>query len=629
MEKIEETIQKNFKQYFSAIAEKKDEELLIKATYNLLEHNLDKLSDIGRRLFTNDILLTHFFYIFEKIVSFLEKDGLNLKLEDMLSAKRMLSKGYIYEELCFDRKLFRKYMARKVVSENKELSEVLNMHINYMIKFINSVLDNTIHNDNSLSEWINSTKQQEMENLNDDTYARINASLNNIAKNLVAAYKNENYFYFAVLYREFMGYSSKMQNMLILNFMSEEIISIYKDYTTQLDNQLKLKSDLHQYTDKYLFLIDIHNFKKINVAYGFDTGDKVLKAIAEKLENIDGCKPYRFIGNEFVLIMDTNKQKPDEIIEELEETVWSVDGHDISLFFYGAFGRVEERILEYAEYGLMEAKRLKNHIVNIEDFKSKIVSSDNKSDDMFSINSQIKIAVASDRIVPYLQGIFSSTDYSYPAKYEALARIESLDGSTMSPAQFLNILKSTYLYSEATKIIFLKCVEIIEKTGLEINFNLSMLDIINPYTTKFLKTILVEKRCVAEKITFEITEEEAVENFKEVKKFVTDIKKLGAKIAIDDFGSGYANYSYIFNMNPDYIKIDGGLISEILTNEKQVIFIKSIVDMCSKIGIKTVAEFVDSKEKMEKLKELGIDYFQGFYFHKPESYKSVLSAVKA
>jgi len=627
MDKIRQTIKKDFREQFGDIADEKDIELLSEATCSMLEHKMDKLCEIGKQLFLNNILLTHFFYVFEKIVSELEKDSVKLQLEDMLAAKRMLSKGYIYEEMKFDKQLFQKYMKRKIVAESKELSFLLNSHINWMICFINAVLDGTVHSDSLLSEWIELTQQAEMETLNNDTYKKISSSLKKIAKRLIEAYKSERYFYFSLLYRELMGYSSKMQNMLILNFMSEEIISIYTDYITGLDNQFKLKKEMDNFKDKYLFLIDIHNFKKINVTYGFDTGDEVLKSVAQKLKNIKGCVIYRFIGNEFAIIVDDEK-KPYEIIKELETTTCYVDGHSISLFFYGAFGKIGAKILEYTEYGLMEAKKLKHHIMNIDDIKNRPAFIANKAQDIFSINTEIKLAVASDRIVPYLQGIFSSnsTQTDKPIKYEALARIESINGSIIPPSKFLNVLKHTYLYSEATKILFFKCVEFVEKTGMEISFNLSMLDIVNPYTTKFLKSILIDKTNVAKKITFEITEEEAVENFKEVKEFINDIKKLGAKIAIDDFGSGYANYNYIFNMNPDYIKIDGGLVSEILTNENQMIFIKSLVEMCKKIGIKTVAEFVDSEEKMEKLRQLGIDYFQGFYFHKPEPYKRVLQS---
>ncbi|WP_155825430.1 EAL domain-containing protein [Hippea alviniae] len=615
--RIGEIIRENFTKHFSHIADKKDIELLSEAVYSLLNHKMDSLSKLGERLFLSGILLSHFFYIFEKVVSLLEGEKKNLRLENMLSAKRELAKGYIKEELKFDKHLFERYKNRKIAAESKELSEALNMHTSWIINFINSILDGTIYENSELDSWIDKTQQTEIPNLDNNTYKKINNSLKETAKRLLKAYRNGEYFYFSVLYREFMGYSSKMQNMLILNFMSEEIISIYTDYLTGLDNQFKLKKDLKKYADKYLLLIDISNFREINISYGFDTGDKILKHTAEVLKSIENCRAYRFIGDEFAVIIDS-KEKSHKILKSLESMTFTINHHTISLFFYGALGKIKPNILELAEYGLIKTKKLKNHIIDLEESeKNNLAGVSLSNKDLLSINAQLKVAVASDKIVPYLQGIFDACNLSKPAKYEALMRIRFKE-KTITPKEFLSILKNTYLYFEATKIMFLKCVDVIERRDIEINFNLSVLDIINQNTTKFLKTILLKKPEIAQKITFEITEEEAIENFREVKKFISDIKKLGVKIAIDDFGSGYANYSYIFNMNPDYIKIDGNLVSEILTNDKQVVFIKSLVDMCKNIGIKTVAEFVDSKEKIEKLEKLGIDYFQGFYLHKPE-----------
>jgi len=611
--RIEKIIRENFSKYFSHIAKQEDIELLSEAVHKLLNHEIEDLHALGKRLFKSGILLSHFFYIFEKVVSLLEKENISLKLGDMLLAKRKLAEGYIEEELKFDRKLFERYRDRKIVAESEELSKALNMHTSWIIDFIDAVIKGKINKDSELDNWIYKTQQIEMPSLVNGTYEKINKSLKETAKRLLEAYRNEEFFYFSVLYREFMGYSSKMQNMLILNFMSKEIISIYTDYLTGLGNQLKLKKDLEKYKDKYLLLIDINNFREINISYGFEMGDNILKLIAETLKNIKDCKAYRFIGDEFAVIVDS-KDKAYEVLKNLESMNFTLNNQTISLFFYGALGKIKPNILELAEYSLLKAKKIKTHIIEVEEIEKE---GPETYRDLLSINAKLKLAVASDKIIPYVQGIFDVNDLSKPEKYEALMRI-NFEDKTMTPKDFLDILKSTYLYFEATKIMFLKCINIIEKKNVNISFNLSALDIINPNTAKFLKTILIQKPETAKRITLEITEEEAIENFKMVKEFVLEIKKLGVKIAIDDFGSGYANYSYIFNMNPDYIKIDGTLVSEILTNDKQIVFVKSLVSMCKDMEIKTIAEFVDSEEKVKKLKELGVDYLQGFYLHKPE-----------
>ena len=102
-----------------------------------------------------------------------------------------------------------------------------------------------------------------------------------------------------------------------------------------------------------------------------------------------------------------------------------------------------------------------------------------------------------------------------------------------------------------------------------------------------------------------------------VLEFVKEVKRYGAKIAIDDFGSGYSNFSMLAVMKVDYIKIDGSLISNIDRNENSLLVVESIVDFARKLGISVIAEFVYSSTIYSKVKELGIEYSQGFYIDKP------------
>ena len=100
-------------------------------------------------------------------------------------------------------------------------------------------------------------------------------------------------------------------------------------------------------------------------------------------------------------------------------------------------------------------------------------------------------------------------------------------------------------------------------------------------------------------------------------RVVKQLRKLGVLIAIDDFGSGYANYGHILEIKPDYIKIDGSLIKNILSDRDSQILVKSIVDFARELNITTVAEYVETEEIFELLKEYGVNEFQGYYFGRP------------
>jgi EAL domain-containing protein (putative c-di-GMP-specific phosphodiesterase class I) len=124
---------------------------------------------------------------------------------------------------------------------------------------------------------------------------------------------------------------------------------------------------------------------------------------------------------------------------------------------------------------------------------------------------------------------------------------------------------------------------------------------------------------VAQNIIFEILESESIDNFKEVIEFIENVKAMGAKIAIDDFGSGYSNFHYLLKLKPDFIKIDGSLIKNLDNDEKAQIIVETIVAFAKKLDIKTVGEFVHSDSIFKKTKEIGIDQSQGFYLGKPKA----------
>ncbi|MEA3499309.1 MAG: EAL domain-containing protein, partial [Campylobacterota bacterium] len=115
----------------------------------------------------------------------------------------------------------------------------------------------------------------------------------------------------------------------------------------------------------------------------------------------------------------------------------------------------------------------------------------------------------------------------------------------------------------------------------------------------------------------EILESENIDDFKILKDFISKMKKLGVRIAIDDFGSGYSNFSYILQMQPDFIKIDGSIIKNIDSCKNSYKIAKSIAQFARRIDAKTIAEYIHSEEVYKKAKKLGIDAFQGFHFSEP------------
>ncbi len=150
--------------------------------------------------------------------------------------------------------------------------------------------------------------------------------------------------------------------------------------------------------------------------------------------------------------------------------------------------------------------------------------------------------------------------------------------------------------------------------------NLSIDDIKDANTVQEIINTII-KTNTASRIVFEILESEGIENYDEVEGFITQIKSLGAKIAIDDFGTGYSNFEHILKLNVDYIKIDGSLIKNIEENKKHQIIVETIVDFAKKMGSKTIAEFVCNENIFSIVKNIDVDFLQGFYIGKPDILK--------
>jgi len=162
-----------------------------------------------------------------------------------------------------------------------------------------------------------------------------------------------------------------------------------------------------------------------------------------------------------------------------------------------------------------------------------------------------------------------------------------------------------------------KAFKIAYEHNKHININLSIEDVTNKEFVKYIEEELINKK-IANLITFELLESESITDYKSVLFFIDIVKKLGSKIAIDDFGSGYSNFAYLVKLKPDYIKIDGSLVKNIHKDNNSLLITKSINQFAHSLNIKTVAEYVHCKEVLDILQELGIDEYQGFYFSEPK-----------
>lgn len=239
---------------------------------------------------------------------------------------------------------------------------------------------------------------------------------------------------------------------------------------------------------------------------------------------------------------------------------------------------------------------------------------DNLADETFYIEL-IKRAIDNDNVIPHYQGMRNNITNTID-KYEALMRIED-DGKVYYPNSFLDVAKKFKLYNKISKSMITKVLDEFEERDEAISINVSLYDIESISFREWLISRLRDYR-LPSRVVVEFVETEECNDLNLMKEFIRDVHDCGSKIAIDDFGSGYSTFATIANLNPDFIKIDGSIVSEISTNDVNLKILNTICYLAKSLNINTIAEYVDNEAVQALVEENEVNHSQGFFFSKPK-----------
>ncbi len=207
--------------------------------------------------------------------------------------------------------------------------------------------------------------------------------------------------------------------------------------------------------------------------------------------------------------------------------------------------------------------------------------------------------------------------------YEILLGIKDEEGNIIPPDNFIPAVERSKRMPEIDQWVINNVFGWIDQNREDFesmdgfSINLSGQSINSQDFLEFLKALLAASKVPLNKITFEITETVAAESMVFTKRFIHAIKQFGCKFSLDDFGSGYSSYSYLKNLDVDYLKIDGVFVKDIANNKADIAIVKSMNEIAHSLGLKTIAEYVENNEILEILKEIGVDYAQGYGIQKP------------
>jgi len=420
----------------------------------------------------------------------------------------------------------------------------------------------------------------------------------------------------------------KIKFYLKFSYIINKLNSAIINPVTKFPNRFSLTEKLKETFEPRLFIIKIKNLDIIYKYYGDIISNEIENYY---IRNIKNKIPDNFLSQTIIYHVDRGKYAI--LIEDIEKiidkfTMFSIcenffllkeeiivrDKYKFELDIAIGVSFTQIDILLYSEIALDFAIEKNIEYIFAEDIIDSYII--DKHNHIFWINS-IKRALQEDRVIPFFQPIYNNKTKKIE-KYEALVRIIDEQGNVIPPSYFLHIAKLENSYFEITKRMIDKTFQIFEKREEEFSINFSFIDIENISIYQYIFFKLKENFETAKRLVIELVENERISDYGIVKTFIYEVNQYGVKIAIDDFGSGYSNYKRIFDLNVDYLKIDGSLIKNIFTNELSRNIVESIKTFTEKSGIKTIAEYVANEDIFKIVNELNIEYSQGYYIGEPK-----------
>jgi diguanylate cyclase (GGDEF)-like protein len=374
-----------------------------------------------------------------------------------------------------------------------------------------------------------------------------------------------------------------------------------------------------------LLYLDLDGFKEVNDSYGHGTGDQLIRAVAAGLKVLipDGAVLARIGGDEFAIAFTSRDgdasalQLSEHILDFLAEPLEIgrrvvVIGASIGIAVSAGGGVDREELVRRADLAMYKAKEAGRARMTLYD-----PAMDADREERNALELDLRMAIEGGQLTLAYQPLVDAVT-SDMVGVEALVRWNRPGHGPVSPEVFIPVAETSGLIEALGLFVLRKACETAKEwPELRVAVNVSPGQFRNPAFTDYVRHVLRHTEIEAKRVTLEVTEGYMIQNPKRTRQAIEQLKTLGVRIALDDFGSGFSSIGYLRQFGFDRIKIDRSLVKDIEESDSQREMLKATVALARSLDIPVTAEGIETPEQASAVRQFGCDTLQGFFFGRP------------